>query len=96
MDDKKIATIVSCPEPKNISELRGFLGLIGYYRKFVQGYKILARLLTNLLKKGQFGWNLEAEKAFINLKMAMTSTPTLVILISTILLLLRQTHLVTA
>ncbi|KAH9770146.1 ubiquitin-conjugating enzyme E2 27 [Citrus sinensis] len=77
VDDKKIATIVSWPEPKNISELRGFLGLIGYYRKFVQGYKILARLLTNLLKNGQFGWNLEVEKAFINLKKAMTSTPTL-------------------
>ena len=53
------------------------LGQTDYYRKFVQGYGILARPLTNLLKKGQFGWNPKVEKAFIDLKKAMTSTPTL-------------------
>ena len=44
----------------------------------MQNYGILARPLTTLLKKGQFGWNDEAEAAFIALKKAMTSTPTLV------------------
>ena len=77
MDQGKIDAVAAWPRPTNIYELRGFLGLTGYYRKFVQNYGILARPLTTLLKKGQFRWNEEAEVAFIALKKAMTSTPTL-------------------
>jgi hypothetical protein len=77
VDENKITAMVAWPQPTNISKLHGFLGLTRYYRKFVKNYSIVARALTNLLKKGQFGWNEEVETAFLALKQAMTTTPTL-------------------
>ena len=77
VDEKKIEAMVAWPRPSNITELRGFLGLTGYYRKFVQGYGLIAQPLTNLLKKGNFQWNDETEATFLALKQAMTSIPTL-------------------
>ena len=79
-DPSKIQAINSWPMPTNLQALRGFLGLTGYYRKFVQAYNIIAWPLTNLLKKGKFQWIEKAKNAFKNLKQAMTTTPTLAML----------------
>jgi len=53
-DPGKIKAIVDWPFPKTLKALRRFLGLTGYYRKFIKGYGSIAALLTNMLKKNSF------------------------------------------
>ncbi|PKA46799.1 putative mitochondrial protein [Apostasia shenzhenica] len=67
-EPEKIETILQWPEPKNLKELHGFLGLTGYYRRFLQGYGDISKPLTILLKKGQFQWSQQAKEVFQNLK----------------------------
>lgn len=78
-DPKKIKAITEWPAPRIVKQLRSFLGLSGYYRRFVKGYGSIARPLTELLKRGRFKCDLELEEAFQKLKEALSATSVLVL-----------------
>lgn len=73
-DTEKTKTMHLWPQPTSATELRGFLGLTGYYRKFIARYGIIAKPLTQLLTKKGFQWNDQAHATFEQLKQAMVST----------------------
>jgi hypothetical protein len=77
MDKDKVQTVMGWPQPNNIKQLRGFLGLTRYYRRFVKSYATIASPLTDLLKKEAFKWNAAATQAFDKLKVAITTAPIL-------------------
>jgi hypothetical protein len=77
MDPAKVQAIHDWPAPRLARAVRGFLGLAGYYRKFVHNYRAIAAPLTTLLKKEGFSWDDAAAAAFTALKAATMSAPVL-------------------
>lgn len=76
-EPEKVKDIVRWPRPANLKQLRGFLGLTGYYRRFIKDYGKICRPLTQLLRKDAFEWNNEATMAFEELKKIMSTPPVL-------------------
>jgi hypothetical protein len=80
IDPDKVAAVVNWPVPKNVSEVRQFLGLCNFSRKFVQGYSRIAAPLTHLLRKAiPWLWSADCQRAFDGLKWAITNEPVLAI-----------------
>uniref|UniRef100_A0A9J7WVK0 ribonuclease H n=1 Tax=Cyprinus carpio carpio TaxID=630221 RepID=A0A9J7WVK0_CYPCA len=78
--EKKVAATLSAPRPTTKTQVRAFLGLVGYYRCFIPNFSSLASPLTDLTRKGQpekVPWNPETESAFHRVKAALTSEPVL-------------------
>ncbi|KAA3469924.1 Transposon Ty3-I Gag-Pol polyprotein [Gossypium australe] len=75
----KISAIVNWKPPKNVSEVRSFLGLAGYYRRFVKGFSMIASPMTRLLQKDvKFEWSDKCQQSFDRLKALLTEAPVLV------------------
>lgn len=74
----KVVTVVDWPQPKTVKQIHTFLGLMGYYQKFVAQYAQISMSLTDLLRKDHFWWPEVAEHAFDQLKTALTTAPILV------------------
>ena len=82
VDPQKIEATVNCKPPTNVSEVRSFLGLTGYYRKFVEGFSKIAIPLTNLLKKDQkFEWSNTCQHSFEELRQRLMTAPVLALLL---------------
>ena len=79
VDPSKISAIVDWKPPKNVTEVRSFLGLAGYYRRFVNGFSIIAAPMTRLLRKDvKFEWTEECQQSFEELKKLLTEAPVLI------------------
>ena len=77
-DPSKIQDVLNWKIPKSVLEIRSFLGLAGYYRRFVPKFSKNARPMTELLKKGvRFMWDDKCEQAFQTLRKLLTSAPVL-------------------
>ena len=74
----KIQGIITFPPPKNVKGIKSFLGLVGYYRKFIKDFAKIAKPLTRLLKKNQdFKWSNKEQEAFEKFKEILTNQPLL-------------------
>ncbi|KAL5560581.1 hypothetical protein UlMin_036792 [Ulmus minor] len=80
VDASKIEAVSKWPAPTNVTEIRSFLGLAGYYRRFVEGFSSLSAPLTGLTKKNKkFEWTERCERNFQELKRRLTSAPILIV-----------------
>ena len=80
MDPKNVKAMLEWKQPTSVTEMRSFLCLTGYYRRFIKGFSKLARPMTKLLRKDKkFAWSEACERSFQELKARLTSAPVLVL-----------------
>jgi hypothetical protein len=80
VDESKVVAIKEWPTPKNVSQVRSFHGLAGFYRRFVKDFSTIATPLNELTKKGVvFKWGEPQENAFQELKKRLTEAPLLML-----------------
>ncbi|WVZ70782.1 LOW QUALITY PROTEIN: hypothetical protein U9M48_019422 [Paspalum notatum var. saurae] len=78
VDPSKISSVMDWKVPEVVKEVRGFLGLAGYYRRFIESFSRIAKPMTPLLEKGvPFHWTKERQAAFDELKKRLTTAPVL-------------------
>nr|CAB3502823.1 unnamed protein product [Digitaria exilis] len=76
VDPKKVRDVLNWIPPQNVSEIRSFLGMAGYYRRFIEGFSKIAKPLTSLLEKNaKFVWTPQCQASFEELKKRLTTAP---------------------
>jgi len=79
VDPAKVEAVVKWESPKSTTEIKSFVGLAGYYKRFIKGFSKIVALLTQLTRKDQpFTWMDKCEESFQELKRRLTSAPILV------------------
>jgi hypothetical protein len=79
MDPSKVQDVLSWKTPTSVSDIRSFLGLAGYYRRFIEGFSRISKPMTGLLEKDkEFKWTSACESSFQELKKRLTTAPVLV------------------
>jgi hypothetical protein len=80
VDPSKVEAVSQWETPKSVTEIRSFLGLAGYYQRFIEGFSKLALPLTQLTCKGKtFVWDIHCENSFNELKKRLTTAPILIL-----------------
>jgi hypothetical protein len=78
VDPSKVQEVLDWKSPKSVTQIRSFLGLVGYYRRFIPNFSKIAKPMTQLLEKeAMFKWSPQYEKAFLTLKKLLTIAPVL-------------------
>ena len=78
-DPDKVQSVKEYPRPQRPKDIKKFLGLASYYRKFIKNFADIAELLNNLTRKAvKFEWTTKCEEAFSKLKEALISPPVLI------------------
>jgi hypothetical protein len=73
VDSSKVQEVMDWKPPKSVHQIRSFLGLAGYYRRFIPDFSRITKPMTELLKKGvKFVWSEACEKAFHTLRQHLT------------------------
>ena len=79
MDPVKVREILGWKIPSSVTEVQSFLGLVGYYRRFIEGFSKIAKPMTSLLEKGkEFKWTHEFQESFNQLRFKLMSPPVLI------------------
>jgi hypothetical protein len=80
VDPKKVTTILDWKAPKDVRGIKSFIRMVGYYRRFIEGFSKIARPMTALLaKKVEFKWTPACQKSFETLKEMLTTAPILIL-----------------
>ena len=78
VDPEKVEAVMNWPTPRNLADVRSFMGLAGYYMRFIEGFSTVAHSITSLQKKEiKFEWTPRCEESFQQLKNLLTSAPIL-------------------